>query len=125
VNRSRIITSDFQRHEIVSTRKMVFSLSFSTVAASHTIPRMGGLAFGGGGCGTTKGSGGRRRQGDQYILISSWQASLKERNGSGNPSVIECVIPEKVVFCLAYVSIMLRNALSASSMTLAEDSTRI
>jgi hypothetical protein len=31
---------------------------------------------------------------DQYIFSSSWQASLKARNGSANPWPIDCLIPE-------------------------------
>jgi hypothetical protein len=38
---------------------------------------------------------------DQSIFNSSWQASLKVRNGSGNPWPIDCLIPENVVFSLA------------------------
>ena len=38
---------------------------------------------------------------DQYVFSSSWQASLKARNGSGNPWPIDCLIPENVVFSLA------------------------
>jgi hypothetical protein len=42
------------------------------------------------GCGrTSTRSTGRRRRGDQYILSSSWQASLNARNGPANPSPIE------------------------------------
>ena len=38
---------------------------------------------------------------DQCIFNCSWQASLKPRNGSGNPWSINCLIPENVAFSLA------------------------
>jgi hypothetical protein len=42
-----------------------------------------------------------KRGDDQYIFSSSWHAWLKVRNGSGNPLLIDCLIPENVVFSLA------------------------
>lgn len=38
---------------------------------------------------------------DQCTSSSSWHASLKARNGSGKPWLIECLTPENVVFSLA------------------------
>ena len=38
---------------------------------------------------------------DQCVFSSSWQASLKARNGSRNPWSINCLIPENVAFSLA------------------------
>ena len=63
---------------------------------AHRGPDAGGVARG------EHESGAPLRAGrDQYIFSSSWQASLKARNGSGNPWPIDCLIPENVVFSLA------------------------
>jgi hypothetical protein len=38
---------------------------------------------------------------NQYIFSSSWHAWLKARSGSGNPLLIDCLIPENVLFSWA------------------------